>query len=409
MKSVDKLLDTKIELFGLSLRVVDVLFFSVMLGLGISMRLSLFDIKSGDYTMFLKKWMKECRDAGGFGYLSIEPLVTDKSTINYGCMYQYVIVILYYLRGLMSDFYLIKIPSVIFDIVCAVTIMRIAFEVTGQNTVKAIMAFGISLLLPTVVLNSAAWAQCDSIYTAFALLSILHMLKGNDRKMFIYLALSYSFKQQAIFLLPLIIIMWLKGRVKLRYILYCPVVLFLTIIPALFAGRNMGELLSVYIRQVSTYTRLTLNYPSIYSVVAAGLREDYRKMIIASGTIATVALLGVLAYYIRNKKFKLTDLYIVTLAIFTIELCLFVLPVMHERYGYLPEILSVVYGLTRYRRMLLCGAFQVISVITYSRFLFGSEVENIWPLSLCIFATIAVLGYDLYLQMSDKEVKSVRA
>lgn len=408
MKPVDKFLDIKIELFGIELRVVDILFFSVMLGLGISTRLALFDIESGDYKFFLSAWMKECRNAGGLGYLSIEPLVDDKSTINYGCMYQYIIVILYYFRGFLSDLHLLKIASVVFDVVCAVTVMRIAYAVTGKDVRKALMAFGISFLLPTVVYNSAAWAQCDSIYTAFALLSILHLIKGNDRRVFIYLALSYSFKQQAIFLLPLLIIMWLKGKVKIRYILYVPVVLFATIIPAFIAGRRIEELLSVYIKQVSQYTYLTMNYPNIYSVVAAGLREDYRKLIISAGTVATVAILGVLAYYVRDKKFEIDGLYIITLAIFSVELCLFILPVMHERYGYLPEILTVVYGLSRYRRLIVCGVLQIVSVITYSRFLFGSEVDKIWPLSLLLFAVIVCLGYDLYLQMSGKEEKSVR-
>lgn len=183
-------------------------------------------------------------------------------------------------------------------------------------------------------------------------------------------------------------------------------VIFITIIPALLAGRKLSELLSIYGEQVNTYTYLTMNYPSIYSVVSEGLKENNRKMIISAGTMATVMVLGVIAFYIRDKKVEVTNEFIITLAIFTIEVCLFILPVMHERYGYFPEILAVVYGVTRYKRMVVCAFLQVVSVITYSRFLFGSMVTVIWPLAIGLFMVIMFLGYDLKLQMDSKEVRN---
>ena len=405
MKAFDDFLDMRIDLFGKKIRVVDIFFFSVLLGLGISMRMALFDYISGDYRYFLSVWLEECRQAGGMAYLGIEPGITEASTINYGCMYQYIIVLVFYLSRFMDELHLLKIVSVIFDVVCAVTVMRLTYMVTAENEKKALMAFGIVMFLPTSVLNSGAWAQCDSIYTAFVLLGLLHLMKGDDMRLFIYLALAFSFKQQAVFLVPFLIIMWLKGKVKARYVLVSPVVLFLTLIPALIAGRRLGELLSIYGKQVVTYTDLTMNYPSIYTVISSKLDEDYRKLIISAGTIATVAVLGVIAYYVRDKKFEITREYMITLAIFTIEVCLFVLPVMHERYGYLPELMAVAYGVTRYRRMVICAGLQVISVITYSRFLFGSTVKDLWPLTLFMFAAIMALGYDLNKQMNSREGK----
>ena len=406
MKAFDDFLETRIKLPGIAARVVDIFFFAVMLGLGISIRIALFDIISGDYHYFLSVWMEECHEAGGFGYLGIEPGISERSTINYGCMYQYIIVILHYLGGLMSDMALLKTVSVIFDVVCAVTVMRITYHVTGGNEGKALLSFGAVMALPTVILNSAAWAQCDSIYTAFLLLSILHLMKGNNNRTFIYLALAYSFKQQAIFMFPLLIILWLKGKVKARYVLWCPSVLFVTLIPALLAGRKLGELLSIYGKQVSTYTHLTMNYPSIYTVINEDLKVGYRKLLISAGTTAAVAVMGLIAYYVRERKFEIDREYIITLAIFTIEVCLFIMPVMHERYGYFPELLAVVYGMTRYRRMVICVFMQIISFITYSRFLFGTTVTNLWPLTVGMFIIIMLLGYDLFQQMKAKEVRS---
>ena len=406
MNILDTILDYKIELFGVKIRIIDVLFFSVMMGIGLSIRLRLYDIESGDYDYFLSTWMEECRAAGGFGYLGIEPGLTSKSTINYGCMYQYVFVLLYYLKFLGRDLYLLKSVSVIFDVLCAVTVMRITYHITGGSVEKAVLSFGIVMFLPTVLLNSAAWAQCDSIYSAFVLLSFLHLLKGNNNRIFIYLALAYSFKQQAIFFVPFLLIMWLKGKVKLRYIFWCPIVLLLTMVPALIAGRRFEELMGIYGKQVAYYNRLAMNYPSIYTIVSTSLDTDYRKYLIAAGTLVVVAVFGAMAYYIRNKSFEISGIYMVTLFVFTTLACVFMLPVMHERYGFLPEVLSVSYGVTRFKRITVCFCLQMISIITYSRFLFGTTVENIWPLSIFMFIIIVFVGYDLYRQMSIQEVES---
>ena len=402
MRTIDDFFDTEISVSGVKLRMLDLFFVTVMLGLGIAVRLSLFDFESGDYSFFLATWMKECSEAGGFPYLGITPGVSDKSTINYGCMYQYIIVLLYYIGG--NGLHMLKTVSVIFDMICAGTILRIAFLVTDGNVKKSLMAFGAVMFLPTCVLNSSAWAQCDSIYSAFALLAIYHLMKGNNARFFIYLAISYSFKQQAIFIIPFAIILWLKGKVKIRYILLLPIIFLITLVPALVAGRDFGELISIYLKQVTTYSRLSMNYPNIYCFVAEGISKESRLMLISCGTVCCILLLGVVAYYVRDKVFELDYLYMVTLAVFTVLLCLYALPVMHERYGYIAELLLVVYGITAYKRMGICAVVQTISVITYSRFLFGSTVTALWPLAFINLAVILVIGYDLYLQMKKAEV-----
>ena len=166
----DAILDSEIKLGKVVIRMVDLFFLVFMLGLGIAVRLPLFDFVSGDYYHFLSHWMEECHAAGGIGYLGITPSSDGASTINYGCMYQYVIILLHYIPG--NDLHLIKIVSVIFDVVCAVTVFRIAYHVTGGNVRKSSMAFAAAMVLPTVVLNSAAWAQCDSIYSAFGFMCL---------------------------------------------------------------------------------------------------------------------------------------------------------------------------------------------------------------------------------------------
>ena len=404
MRTIDDYFDTEISVLGVKLRMLDLFFGAVMFGLGIAVRLSLFDFESGDYSFFLSTWMNECHAAGGFPYLSITPGISDKSTINYGSMYQYIIVLLHYIGG--NDLHLLKTVSVIFDMICAVSILRIAYLVTDGSVKKSLMAFGAVMFLPTCVLNSGAWAQCDSVYTAFVLLAVYHLMKGNNARFFIYLAIAYSFKQQAIFIIPFAIIMWLKGKIKIRYIFLFPVVFLITFIPALVAGRQFAELVSIYFKQITTYSRLSMNYPNIYSFVSEGLSKEARLMLISYGTVCCILILGTLAYYLRDKAFDGSYIYMVTLAIFTVLLCLYTLPVMHERYGYIAELLLVAYGITSYKRMGICAVVQAVSVITYSRFLYGSTVTALWPLSFINLVIILIIGYDLYMQIKRAEEKN---
>ena len=409
MRLIDKIFDVKFKFFGITITCFDLLFGIILSFLGIMFRLSLYDIQSGDYITAFADWTRECREAGGFAYLGIEPWSSEASTFNYNCMFQYLIVLLYYIGGgdPAKDLYLVKTLSVIFDYVCAVTIFRITYHVTKGNTQKAFMSYALIMFLPTVVLNSGAWSQNDSIYTAFVLLSLLHIMKGHDARGFLYLAFAFTFKQQMVFFMPFIIIMWLKNKIKIRYILLLPIVNVISVIPAAIAGRKIGELLGIYGGQAAMYSRLTMNYPSIYTIISADLDKSIRKMIIRGGILATVMILGIICYYIYRKKFLITEKYMITLVIFTAEICCFCLPVMHERYGYMPEVLAVVYGLLNYKRMPVCALLQVISMITYTRYLFGATVSTIWPLSVAMLAIILAVGYDLYRQMQIPEAENV--
>ena len=400
---IDKIFAVEFKFGKLTMTCFDVLVAMVLTTMGFLFRFSLYDLLSGDYSTAFADWMKECHAAGGFAYLGIKPGVSDASTFDYNVMFQYLIVILHYIGGNISDLYLVKTLSVIFDFVCAINLARIAYHVSGGNMQKTMLAYYAVLFLPTVVLNSSAWAQNDSIYTAFILLSLLHIMKGNDFRAFLYLAISYGFKQQAIFFMPFIIIMWLKNKIKIRYILVLPVFHLVSLIPAAIAGRNWGDLLGIYGNQVAMFSRLTMNYPSIYTIITTDIKKGTRQHLIRAGVLATVIIFGMIASYMYKKKFKITEKFMITLVVFTAELCCFCLPVMHERYGYMPEMLAVVYALYSYKRLPICAFLQVISMITYTRYLFGSTVTSLWPLSVAMLIIILTVGYDLYKQMQIPE------
>ena len=400
MRAADKLFREEITVFNTKVKAFDVLFLLVISILALFVRVSTYNVVSSDYANDFAEWMKECHAAGGFAYLGISPGKNTGSSFSYNCAFQYIIVILHYIGAGIKDIYLVKSVSVVFDFVCAVTVFRIVYQLTNSNINKAVISYAATLLLPTVFLNSAAWGQNDSIYSSFILLSFLHCLKkGRDQRVFVYLGIAYCFKQQAIFFLPFIILMWFKNRIKIRYIFWLPVVYFLSMIPAAIAGRNIGELLGVYGDQVALFFEPTMNAPSIYTILSRDLLAEDKMYIVLAGIIVTIMIFGILAYYSYIKSFKITSEYMLILLIFTLEICFFCLPVMHERYAFIAEILTIVYGLINYKRIPVCIVLQVISLVTYSTYLFGSQVDKLWPLSMVLLAIIFVIGYDLYKHM----------
>ena len=100
----------------------------------------------------------------------------------------------------------------------------------------------------------------------------------------------------------------------------------------------------------------------------------------------------------------MTASFMVTLAFFSISIIVYTLPHMHERYGYITDILSIIYGFTNKKRIWLTMGFQLVSLIAYIPYLFESLLIPLWIVSLFYLALIAYTGCDLFHQMQKEEI-----
>ena len=133
------------------------------------------------------------------------------------------------------------------------------------------------------------------------------------------------------------------------------------------------------------------------------MTNEYRSYLTSAGMMITVMLMGFLAYYTYQKKFRITPQYMLTLVVFTGELITFCLPCMHERYGFIAEIFAFIYGLFGWKRMCIAIGFEVLTLITYTRYLFGSTIAYLYPLTGIMLVLILFVGYDLYQQMQKEK------
>lgn len=393
-KKLDSVLAGKIKIGKISMETVDGLFLLCIMILGLAVRFSLRDMETGDWTYCFSKWIDAIRQDG-----TIRILGQDFGS-DYNPPYIYILYLISHLPILSNDLHSLKLVSILFDYLCSVAVFFTVYEITGNKN-RSIFAFSTVLLAPTVFFNSAGWGQCDAIYTFFLLMSLYCMIKEKSGSSLLFMGIAFSFKIQAVFFLPFLLIMWLKNRIKTLHFLYIPLIYFLSILPMMLLGRSFKSLAGIYIGLTQVYLQLTLYYPNIYALF------EYNEKAVYLGTVGiflTIAFLGCLAYYIYRKKFRMTASFMVTLALFSISIIVYTLPHMHERYGYITDILSIIYGFTNKKRIWLTMGFQLVSLIAYIPYLFESLLIPLWIVSLFYLALIAYTGFDLFHQMQKEEI-----
>lgn len=390
---IDKVLTKQIRIKNIELKVIDIAFVLCLFVFAFMIRWKLMPIESADYFGFLEPWMEEIRKNGGFASLSLE-------ISNYTSPYMYIMTLLSYIST--NDLYALKLVSVFFDYMASVAVFLILWEMT-ENVQKAVFGMAVLLLSPTVILDSAYWCQCDIIYTCFLLFSLYFFFRDDSNKSMIFFAISFAFKLQSLFLLPFYIIMWLKKKtIKLRHLLWVPMIYVISIIPAWITGRNLGDLLGIYFDQADNYPWGTLEYPNIYALLGEVIPDmRHAAEVSGAGMYATIMLLGCIAYYIYQKNVMLTQELAVTLALFMVAVTVYGLPHMHDRYGFLIDLLAIIYGVYRVKRFPVTCGFMLISVLTFMPYLIAVHVVPIQYLAIVQFTLIIYVGYDLYQQIVE--------
>ncbi len=285
-----------------------------------------------DYKDFLKQWVAFYRENLGFKSLSY-PLG------NYNIPYLYFLAFFSYLP--INDLYLIKLLSIFFDVVLAFASMKL-LSLCGKGKGMQLACFFTVLFLPTVVLNSSLWGQCDSIYVAFALLGLWLGLTDRPILSVLCFTLSFGFKLQAVFLMPIMAVLWFRGNYKLWHFALFPVFYVLLVLPAVLLGKPFMDTITLYASQTGSIgSGLNYNSPSVYAFFwrSPETQEAANLGIVAAFTYMTALLLFC---FFRRKR--LNERAVLAAALLFAVGIPFFLPHMHERYFFAADILSVVLG-----------------------------------------------------------------
>lgn len=375
----------------------ELLFFAIgFLTIAMTMRGVYFDFKTGDYNSFLSKWYAEIKSLGGFkGFAS--------SVGDYTPMYKYIITILTYIP--INDLYLYKAVSCIFDGILAVYVGLVVRHLV-KSDVTALIAYAVTLFLPNTFLNSGVWAQCDSIFTCFTVMSFYYMLRGKEKTSMIMYAISFSFKIQAIFYAPVIVIALLKGKLKWKSLPFFAVGYIACALPAMIAGMSPADaLFGAYMKQVGEYNRLTLNAPNLYQFISDKYMRDDKisaMMVLCSLGICAIACTGFYKY-----KGEISDKQWLLIAYAFSILLPYVLPHMHERYYYMADIFAVIFACVFVKKAYVSVLTIYPSFRVVQRYLFdyGDTKINFQFLAVIMLLGIVMLFQFIYSEFSEKNAE----
>ena len=352
--------------------------FLVIAAAALALRFYVFDAVSTDYTNFLSRWLAQMRLLPG-----VEPITTPIGDYNMPYLYY----LFFISRTNLYDLYMIKILSVVFDFVLALGSAKLISLFT-KNEFAPLLAFFGALFAPTLFLNSAYWGQCDGIYTALSVWALYFALSKRPKTSLVFFALAFSFKMQAIFILPVIIFLVLKHKISLKHLSLLPVAFFMTLVPSLLCGRSFYDTFSIYLDQTSSYPELTLNCPTIWALFS---EHEFDIFGTAALFLAGAAVFTFIAF-VANYKDRLNNTLLFDAAFILVLLMPFFLPRMHERYFYLAEALSLIYVLIHTKRLFVSPLVLLTGYCVYSAFIFG---KSIFGLEFLAVINAAVIIYVL--------------
>lgn len=346
-------------------------------------RYKLRNFESTDAIYFIEPWFETIKYRGGLKALG-------EQVGDYGIPYQTLIAFCTYLpfKGLNSC----KLISVFFDFVLAIGCYKITKLLTNRRYVSCIV-YMVVLLAPTVIFDSSMWGQCDSIYASFCVFTIYFLMKDQDIAAFICYGFAFAFKLQSIFILPFIILLYVKNKkISLLDFIYIPLVMFVSSLGGILQGRPVSDVFLIYVNQTNTYAnRLTLNYPSIYGLWTQNSNDNLIPNS-SAGSVMAICGFGICFLYCLRKIKKLSATDMLTFAFLSTYFATLTMPNMHERYSYLFVVLSIVLAALNKKLILPCIGLLCIDMMTYGYYL----TDDGYDLKLLTMFNIALFCYYAY-------------
>lgn len=371
------------------------LFVVLAAAIGLLIRWAGRDFVSLDMRDALLPWFDQIKAAGGLSALSSQ--VGD-----YGLLYQTIISLMTYVD--ISPIYQYKLLSVAFDAALAVmaalvykdlmlnglngktqTVSREAHEsILTRSALVGVLVW----LLPTVMLNSAYWGQCDSIYAFFCLATLYQLRRGSYLFAFVLLGLAFSCKLQTVFIVPFIAVYYLiTKRFSVVYILLSVAVMWLMGVVAFAYGRGLLAPLQIYYGQSSHYELMYLSFPSFWVL----LGDDYWGFRWYAIFFTLCVVVTGMYVCLNHRRFLHSRVnYYCVVAWFIWSMVLF-LPCMHDRYAYLLDLLLVMMACCDRRFIKYAVVALLTSLYFYGCFLFVQRDEA--PILLSVVYLLAYLHY----------------
>ena len=373
---------------------MDLCYLAALTLIGLGIRVILRVVITDDWLMYWDPWISDLKEMG-FSYLA-----TDR--------YDYTPTFVYILWAIsrlpINPMAAYKGLHCVLDFVAAGILGKMIWKVTGSKR-KGILSYGLFLIVPTIWANSALWAQCDIIFMTFLLLCFYFLFEERPCIAMFFYGMAFVFKLQSLFIFPFLVILWVNKKVDLKHFLWIPALYFLSIVPAWIAGRPLMDLINIYMAQgAQDVWSLSIKWPNIYQIIGT---QFFLLEYASAGTWLILGILMIILYAMAQKRYRITNEFIVQMALFFAILTPWFLPHMHERYGCVADILAIIYAMMNTKKFYFPLVQILVSFNSYMAYLshLGSDEPTIYY-GVWAFAELGLLvlvGLDIWHYMRNPE------
>lgn len=289
-----------------------------------------------DLTDHFLPWLDRIRSVGFW-----DAIATPFSRWGYTPFYSYALGLADALFPAGTDGKIvIKSISILFDYLAA-GLMFLLARLRWPQGPAPLLAFAVVLFAPTVLLNSAWWGQSDVVYTGFLLACVIALIVQRPALAMLAFGAACAIKLQAAWLGPFILLLALRGEIRWWSFALVPVTYLVFAVPALVAGRELREVLAIYLTQAGTQTAFSHQAPNLLILL------DYlaKEQLVWLGKVLILMAAGASLYFAtRGRQAGPRPLGAETLllaALVSVLLVPSLLPHMHNRYFFPADLLSI--------------------------------------------------------------------
>ena len=373
---------------------LDLFYLATLTLIGLSIRVILRVVITDDWLMYWDPWISDIKEMG-FSYLA-----TDR--YDYTPTFIYILWVISKLP--INPMTAYKGLHCILDFVAAAILGKMIYKVTGSRR-KGVLSYGLFLIVPTIWANSALWAQCDIIFMTFLLLCFYYLFADRPCRAMFFYGMAFVFKLQSLFIFPFLVILWVNKKVDLKHFLWIPALYFLSIVPAWIAGRPLMDLINIYMAQgAQDVWSLSIKWPNIYQIIG---NQFFLLEYASAGTWLILGILMVILYAMAQKRYRITNEFIVQMALFFAILTPWFLPHMHERYGCVADILAIIYAMMNTKKFYFPLVQILVSFNSYMAYLshLGSDEPTIYygVWAIAELGLLVLVGLDIWHYMRNPE------
>ena len=294
-------------------------------------------------------WMQALQSGG------IQKLLTEFSPFPYSAMHVYFWALAARVFPHADALLLLKGVAVFFDAAQAAVGCLLVWELLprARKLTGLFTAFTLLWLNPILLLNAAVWGQTDVIYLGLSLLSLLLLFWQKPALAMLCFGLAVAFKLQAVFLLPALLMLYFcyEKKFGILWFLLIPAVWLLARIPLQLMDGNSASFTEFLSAQTSSYPEATMNAPNLHALLNEAVKSPLLPMVKWErySIILTITALGGMAAWMILKKIRLDKQTALLLGAWSVLVCVFLLPHMHERYGIVGEILLLLWAVSLWK------------------------------------------------------------